>query len=173
MYFRVRSAPTCSCVGPDPEERCRAIQHLLRPQEVAHLVKWSHSHPRTRAASAAQVARWLRQRFACGLLRHFHDPPTCDRWCSPAQTLRQGGGDCDDLSILAAAILAQMQTPAVVVTGLLSCRNRLVGHAWVEGNDEGGWYLLEATTGKLFRRARPPTYLAQHFQGIGLCRSAA
>jgi len=45
-----------------------------------------------------------------------------------------------------------------VVVGRLCNRRGCEGHAWIEGTDEHGWFLLEATNGSLSRNALPNEY---------------
>lgn len=118
---------------------------------------------------AESVAAAIRRDLEHGALQYEADPPDCDRWCSPARTLARGKGDCDDLAILAASILRAGLTSAAVVTGHYCGRDGCIGHAWVEGADERGWFLLEATNGSLFRVARPETYQAQLILELGRC----
>lgn len=109
---------------------------------------------------AASVARWLEANFADGSLRYRADPKgPHDYWCSPAVTRLFGRGDCDDLAILTAAFLQAGGVHARVTTGLLVSHAERAGHAWVEGCDEHGAFLIEATSGKLVRTVRPSEYV--------------
>lgn len=168
------SCPACRCVSLTPLERCRAVQNLVRPDEVAHLVnvvprRWppsNHSLPRS-------VALWLQFKRLTGEVAYMPDPEWCDRWCSPAETLDRRGGDCDDLAILATSLLWAGGVAAGVVVGH-HCNDFVCdGHAWVEGHDERGWFLLEATTGTLVRKARPTAYTPHLWLQPGRCCMAA
>lgn len=174
MLFR-SVCPVCLCVKSLPAARCDAIQRLLNPVEVAHLVdheaaRWTWRLQGRTFTEA--VADWLRARRADKSLSWRPDPVDCDRWCSPRETLANRGGDCDDFAILAASLLLAGGVDAKVVTGN-HCQAQCGGHAWVEGYDERGWFLLEATNGVLHRRARPVEYHAELMLGVGLCHRAA
>ncbi len=150
---------TCLCVREKNEGRRRAVLTLVRPDQVRRLFRskfpWEPVTP-----APAMVASWLRRSFANGTLRYIPDPPDCDRWCSPAATLELGGGDCDDLAILGASMLvAAGELPAVVI-GRHCAGLTCAGHAWIEGRDARGGYLLEPTTGELHRGRRPLAYKA-------------
>ncbi len=131
----------------------------MRPWEVRHLVAhvprgmlpFGHSF-------VGSVAAWIQMQLQIGELAYFPDPPHYDRWCPPSKTLHVGGGDCDDFAILAVSILRAGGVEASVIAGKLHEGGRAGGHAWVEGYDERGWFLLEATQGVLVRGARPPAY---------------
>lgn len=49
---------------------------------------------------------------------------------------------------------------------------KCTGHAWVEGRDERGWFMIEATSGGLFRRCRPIDYVPQLYLAPGQCFGA-
>jgi hypothetical protein len=51
-----------------------------------------------------------------------------------------------------------MDVPMAVVVGRMCDRRGCAGHAWVEGHDEHGWFLLEATNGSLSRNTLPNDY---------------
>ena len=146
---------------------------LVRPEEVAHLVVPVPLPLVAVETQAIRVAAWMRSRFDDGTLDYIPDPPDCDRWCPPGVTLAQGGGDCDDLAILAVSLLAAGGIDADFVVGHYCSRFMCFGHAWVEGHDEQGWFLLEPTTGWLSRDARPAGYHASLLLRPGLCRIAA
>ena len=48
----------------------------------------------------------------------------------------------------------------------------LAGHAWCEGHDEHGWFLLESTNGTVIRGARPEDYRPTSFLQAGNCQWA-
>lgn len=133
-----------------------AARHLIRPHEVAHLIRtlerWELP---SRAPGAKQVSRHLRR--SAKRLRYIPDPER-DIWQSPAQTLARGGGDCEDLAILSVSLLRHVALCAHLVVGQVWQNRRWNGHAWVEGRDSQGWYLLEATNGDVVRGVRPGTY---------------
>jgi hypothetical protein len=145
---------------PSRQNQCGAARDLVRPDEVAHLVvdcllpqrRWS---PPRRLPRANYVALWLREQFRAGALRYIPDPtgPNRDYWCSPSATFARGGGDCDDLGIVACSMM-RVTSAAWLVVGTFNGE----GHLWVEGLDELGWFLIEATSGALYRGNRPAAY---------------
>lgn len=159
-------APSCLCVLPVPYAQQDAVQRLLRPHEVADLIGPPPTAPRTlwnrNDTFPSRVADFMRSHLRAGSLRYIPDPVDCDRWCAPAETRRRGGGDCDDLAIFVASLLhAGGDDTAHVVIGTVCSHAGCTGHAWVEGQDELGGYLLEATSGALHRTCRPHGYKAK------------
>lgn len=134
------------------EAQAAALRTLIRADEVVHLVEQLDE-----ADPAWSMGRWLRACRALGLLRYIPDPPAADVWRAPACTLSNGGGDCEDFAILAASVLRWLPHAELdVVVGLCD----LEPHAWLEGCDRGGWFLLETTRGELYHRP-PPRYEAR------------
>lgn len=164
----------CQCVHPVPYQQCMAINTLVRPEEVRHLFgQWPPEYLPFLQPGGDVVATWLRQQLDDYRLRYIPDPNNCDLWCRPATTLLRGGGDCDDLAILASSLLHRMRVPNDVVVGA-SCRIfDCNGHAWVEGHDSQGWFLIEATSGEIYRWFRPRGYFPALFLRPGQCRVAA
>jgi len=113
-------------------------------------------------------------RLAVGDLCYITDPRACDRWCAPAETLRRGGGDCDDFAILGVSLLRALGVPAFVIVGRTCDGSGCAWHAWVEGRDRRGRFHLEATSGALVRGPwRPAGYHADLVLGPGVCVRAA
>lgn len=145
----------CLQVSLVSADRCLALRRLIRPQEVAGYVQsWSGTRPGW-VGTANMGGRWLGRAFDERFLRYAPDLYGRDVWCSPAITVKRGGGDCDDLAILAASLLIAAGIDAGVAVGTICGVGGVCGgHAWVEGTDERGWFLLEATTGDVFRTAQ-------------------
>lgn len=162
--------PSCLYVRNVPASECRAALNLIRPGEVVHVAAWIDANSAPDRATADIVGDWLEANFDKGILRYVADPPVGDVWCSPGETLGRGGGDCDDLAILATSLLRQCDVDAQLVLGNVCDHQGCVGHAWVEGQDEEGWYLLEATNGALHRDVRPYGYHAQLVAFSESCR---
>jgi hypothetical protein len=143
-------------VRPRVDSFRRAIIATVRPHEARPIARGLMAVWRQTSASFGQVLSWwFRSQFAAGALRYIPDPVgPLDFWCSPETTLERGGGDCDDLAVMGASILPAAGWPGRIVVGTYGRQ----GHAWVEGFDERGWFLLEATTGGLFRHRRPVAY---------------
>lgn len=149
----------CRCVGPTFIDRCVAIRQFVQPDDVAHLIRWRRQTPFDwNQSRAGSISNWFQNQFSAGKLRYIADPIDCDQWGRPALTLARGGGDCDDLAILAASFCRAMDVPMAVIVGRLCNRGRCEGHAWVEGEDEHGWFLLEATNGTITRNTLPNDY---------------
>jgi|GEM_PF-2040990 len=148
----------CRPVQFDLADRCSAVRELLRPKEVLHL--WSSSDTRGPSAPIVdQVEQYFSSMFATRALQYVHDPMHVDCWCSPARTLDRGFGDCDDLAILAAAVLKAGGIDASVVIGNIG-GGTASNHAWVEGIDQfGRGFFYEATNPVLWYGARPLSYV--------------
>ncbi|KFA90878.1 hypothetical protein Q664_25765 [Archangium violaceum Cb vi76] len=145
---------------PSPHAQRQAIQRLIRPWEVAHLVRTVPlGYLPVNHSFTENVAGWFQE----GELQYIADPSgPFDYWCSPAVTLDRKGGDCDDLAIFGASFLRRGGVKASVVVGSLWSNGTWGGHAWVEGSDRFGWFLLEGTSGGLYRGQRPAWYVASH-----------
>jgi transglutaminase-like putative cysteine protease len=141
----------CVTFLPGLEAFAQVAPGLVRPWEVAHLIR-----PGRRADPRA-VGRWLRQERAAGRLRYLPDQTSPrDHWCSPAATITRGGGDCEDLALVALTLLAASGVEGWIVVGWREREGRAPeSHAWAEGD---GWH-LEATSGRV-SPARPPGYRA-------------
>lgn len=130
----------------------RAARELVRPSEVPQ--EW-----RQEATSFARLGGFVAESRRVGLLRFIPDPKgQLDRWCTPSATLARGGGDCDDLAILCVSALRSSGCRAWIIVGW---RGR-ESHAWVEGHDERGAWLLESTSGQVWmlEGKRPEPYRA-------------
>lgn len=138
-------------------EQVKDISHLLAPWvDAGH-------------AAGDVVASYVRNELVEQRLRYIADPDGCDLWGPPVATRMRRGGDCDDLSAFALSILSAMHTPASMIVGFLCREGRCEGHAWVEGRDRLGGFLLEATSGVLHRHARPSRYRAHYSLFPGQC----
>ncbi|MCA9680129.1 MAG: hypothetical protein H6708_27670 [Kofleriaceae bacterium] len=167
------ACPSCWCVEVTSEHRCNAIQDLVRPDDVIHLFRRPLRHPVIQHALANRVAGWMQRAFRRGALRYIPDPEGCDMWCPPALTLQRRGGDCDDLAILAASVVLAGGGDCDVIVGHFCDGRGCQGHAWVEGVDERGAFLLEATTGALYRDQVPAGYISHLILRPGVCAVAA
>jgi transglutaminase-like putative cysteine protease len=138
-------------VGPDIPSRQRALANLLRVAEVKHLFSPRRVGPHAPVTSLAEeIAAWMATRLRNSSLKYISDPATCDLWQSPARTLTRCGGDCEDLVILGLAMLHHQGVESYMVTGAFNSS----GHAWIEGRDNGGGFMIEATTGAMIRGNR-------------------
>jgi len=173
MFSLHPHCPKCFNFVPTAERQCQAIQTLIRPDEARALVPinprpfWVPVGYNAATAVGGIIKSWLAQ----GVLRYIPDPPFLDRWCTPMETVRRRGGDCDDFAILAASIFTAAEINNDVVTGHYCGTNGCNGHAWVEGHDEHGWFLLEAVYGDVYR-SRPRSYAPILQLRPGVCRRA-
>lgn len=157
-----------SVVPNDVQARSDAIRDWVQPSEVGGIVRAFA----LRRAGVDLVAQDLKQTFAAGTLRYFADPPFADVWRSPADTLQLGGGDCDDLGIFALSILLGLRINAYAAIGyFVDAFGNRQGHLWIEGQDERGFFLLEATSGDLLRR-RPRNYQVVQWAHPNWCEMA-
>jgi transglutaminase-like putative cysteine protease len=158
---------SCRCVPVTAHARCEAIQSLVRPWEVRHLI--ADLRP---FEAVGIVGRWLQQQFHDRTFRWVADPITCDRWCAPSETLTRGTGDCDDFAILVCSMLRACGIAAEVAVGHACGEDECTGHAWVEGHDAWGWFAIEATNGEVIRGVRPAKYHLALLLSPGSCRAA-
>jgi hypothetical protein len=148
-------------VALDFKKWFEAVQVLVRPHETTAIAAELGGFSRRAAVPFAPLfSAWMQEQFARERLRYLFDPNGQDLWWSPSATMHRQGGDCEDLSILACSVLLAAMRPSTLVFGLLNTGTQWMGHAWVEGCDEQGGFLLESTTGQMFRRSRPDTYRA-------------
>lgn len=148
LYLLFRSTPqpqSCATVFPSRARQRDAVHQFVRPQQVRHLINSRLCY------SADDIAFWFQQQFKLGNLRYLPDPAIRDIWCSPAETLRRKGGDCEDLSFLACSLFIAAGIPAAIALGELCDHRGCGGHAWVVGKDSRGWFMFEATSGELMR----------------------
>lgn len=162
MDFDFGGPGTCLCVGGSFQDRCNAIQVLVRPDEVQHIA----AHLRSLGGGFVEHAA----RYVMQTVQYEPDPERCDRWCSPARTLFTGRGDCDDFAVTLAAILIAGRVSASVVLGRTAGSSE--GHAWVEGYDEAGYLFAEPQSGEVLR-TRPGRYVAEHVLALGYCAPCA
>jgi transglutaminase-like putative cysteine protease len=160
---------TCRVVGSDPQERCDAVAELVDAEACRALaLRLRQQHPNlTNVGRAAWFARWARRR---GHLVYCDDPPGGDWWCGPESTWERGCGDCDDLAIFQLSLLHALGAKAWAVIGAARGDDGdFVGHMWVEGKDRRGFFLLEATSGSIYRY-RPDNYFPAEYVYRDSCR---
>lgn len=154
---------TWLCVGSTVASRCDAILTLIRPDEVRHLV------PAQRGPLFVEaVAEYVHAN-----VRFVDDPPLCDLWCSPARTLWRGQGDCDDHAVLSTSLIQAAAIRADVAVGRVWTGSEMAGHAWCEGVDARGWFLVEGTNGAVHRGRRPAGYELGYVLTENFCRRVA
>jgi hypothetical protein len=89
------------------------------------------------------------QRFLSEEVRYIRSARGFDEWLFPEETLARGGGDCEDLAFLLAALLEESgisRTCIRVALGRLVDHRSGEGgyHAWVVYQcEDGGWEILE------------------------------
>ncbi len=144
---------TCLIIEPTLGQFEEAAQDLIRTDEVRHLV-----HTPSKLTPQI-VGDWIARNRRVGDLRYLPDMTgKRDHWCSPEATLNKGGGDCEDLAILAVSLLRLGGLSAWVCVGWRQRNERRESHAWVEARTrDGSWRLIEATTGKVYDH-RPAGY---------------
>lgn len=142
--------PSCFVVPQSLMAQVGRAQQLIRPNEIQHLVVEASPCQALFGPLpplADRVSQFFKARFAYRVLRYERDPEGMDLWCSPAATLKRGGGDCDDLGLLAASLFYAAGLPVHVIIGTINNE----GHLWVEGKDEAGYFWFEATSGDVLR----------------------
>jgi hypothetical protein len=162
--------PGCLCVAPSPENWCDAVARVVLPQQVANVARFIPRWPQAGTRGLADnVSDFMRQWLQTGVLRYIADPKGCDLWGQPLATFMRRGGDCDDLAALGVSLLLYLGVDTDMMVGFACKGGKCDGHAWVEGHDERGWFLLEATSGALYRGERPAMYRAQYQLRPGRC----
>lgn len=148
--------------------RCAAIRQVIRPFDVAHFAGAAIAHAHARHAKEVEgIACYLRQ---LGLV-YIADPKHRDFWCPPLETIRRGGGDCDDFSVLAASMLRAAGYRADVVLGWWHQSKRSNYHAWVVGVAKCGRcrFVLEPQNGKVWWNEIPADRDAEFVLGPEQC----
>jgi hypothetical protein len=152
----------CECVFWTREAREEAVDRLVRPHEVAHIVETLRARMRLTGKfnPVSLTSGYMHRKFASEAFRRVPDPDACDRWCSPAATLRTGEGDCDDWGLVVVSLLLGLGVRSHVVIGAFDG----TPHLWVEGKTrEGRGFLLEATNGDLtWGVERPNSYKKEY-----------
>jgi transglutaminase-like putative cysteine protease len=160
MYFNT-SAPEVIRLLGDYLSQHNAVQQLVRPWEVQHLIirrAPTITERILKTTFAEKTAQWLTGKLTSGEFSYIADPNGfLDYWCAPAFTLRRNGGDCEDFTLLTVSMLAAGGVSANVAIGTAWNGSFFGGHAWVEGMDSKGFFLIEGTSGQLYRN-RPPQY---------------
>lgn len=140
----------CIPVPSSFHDRCAAIRQVIRPGDVIHYASAGLAHAHQRHANEVEaIACYLRHQLG---LVYIADPKHRDFWCPPLETIRRGGGDCDDFSILAASMLRAAGYRADVVLGWWRQSKRRGYHAWVAGVARCGRcrFVLEPQTGEIW-----------------------
>lgn len=105
------------------------------------------------AEQAAAVQRWVQSH-----IQFVRDVRGVETLTPPPWLLTTRAGDCDDQSMLVAALLESIGLPARLVAGGLSAQTFV--HVWTEVDIGGTWYALETTEPWPFgRRPKFPHYL--------------
>lgn len=152
---------SCITIQTTLKARCRAIPHLIHPHDVLAYARAGLMHAPGRHSNAVEA-------IACHLrslrLTYIPDRKGSDSWYIPLATLRRGGGDCDDHSILAASFLRAVGARADVILGWLRKPGRRGYHAWVAGVAPCGRcrFVLEPQNGRIWWNETPPDRDAEY-----------
>lgn len=149
-------------INGSAESQAFAVQYLVRPNEVEQFITRTPSSyaPRSSRPFAEQVADWLRSKLSSRELSYQRDPGgPLDYWSAPSHTLTWRGGDCEDLTLLGVSMLLAGGVSAHVAVGNLWDGSSFGGHAWIEGQDGRGFFLIESTTGDMWRYGRPSSHI--------------
>lgn len=125
-----------------------AVRTLLAPEEIRAAARALTA--RSSTFGREHPLRTLKALFQSGRLRYRADDSfrgtSRAPWYRPAATLQRGGGDCEDLAILLAAMLNAHGWDASVVIGSMWQGGTWGGHAWVAvRNRRGEAVYFEAT----------------------------
>lgn len=155
--------PSSFCVPATVSSQLKAVRRLVSPAGLSKLAA-SMAVQTGSIGVADPVAAWMRGLFYAGTIRYINDPQVCgvrdaDLWRSPANTLANGGGDCEDLAILGASALMAFRVSDVwIVVGDVPAGR----HAWIEGADGISGFLLDGTSQVLVRQQRPAGYRPEY-----------
>lgn len=142
------------CVTWTLADQCTAVRQYVRSGDVSPWVRVQQGESgSSRIAvgsgssrtAVGSVARYMRNALTSGRLRYIKDPEGCDLWMPPWETFGRGGGDCDDLAIITARLCDMCGLRWMIVVGTVYPHSSKDGHAWVEGEDDDGFFLIEAT----------------------------
>src|SRR5262249_15989271 len=135
----------------------RALDQLTVGLDAASRARFSSRAPGSLDYRARKIAEHV------GALAYRAEGRGVDQWLFPAETLAAGGGDCEDLSFLLAAMLeAAGISPYCIRVALGSIvvhgeDERRWDHAWVVYQSEiGVWSILEPIRGGARDRASKP-----------------
>jgi hypothetical protein len=122
----------------------RALSHMVEKLSAADARRFFARQPGSFDYRARVV-----QEFLSGEVAHKPSARRFDEWLFPEETLARGGGDCEDLAFLLAALLEESgisRTCIRVALGRLVDHKSGEGgyHAWVVYQcEDGGWQILE------------------------------
>jgi transglutaminase-like putative cysteine protease len=116
----------------DPELRALA-------EKIVHSV-FKHDY----LSEYAAILNWIRRN-----IRYIRDPLTIEQVKTPRVIVETEAGDCDDLSTLAAAMVASIGGKVRFVAGTFA-RNGPLSHVWLEAYDPAAkvWVILDTVPGR-------------------------
>ncbi len=124
--------------------------------------------PAVRDAGTFDMRAWRIWDYVARSVEYITDKKACgleDFWLFPEETLMLRKGDCEDSSILLAALMLASgisEHCVRVILGKVVSADGSYGHAWVAYQGEDGrWYLLESTLDSVPSRLVPADSLAQ------------
>lgn len=92
-------------------------------------------------------------------IRFMKDPVNKEKLYPPAELLKIGAGDCDDISMLIAALLLAIGIPTRLVTVSASDADpQQFSHVYVEAQIDGQWIPMDAARPEAKFGAEPPMY---------------
>jgi transglutaminase-like putative cysteine protease len=104
--------------------------------------------PRDYASEYAAVLNWVRRN-----IRYVRDPVTVEQVQTPRATLEVRSGDCDDASVLIAAMVGHLGGRTRFSAGAFKrapSGRPVLAHVWVEALDpvSGAWVVLDPVPGR-------------------------
>jgi len=136
------------------------LRHALH-QMIGRLTAEDARRFFTRQPGAFDFRAQVIQEFLSAEVRYIRSARGFDEWLFPEETLARGGGDCEDLAFLLAALLEES---GISRTCIRVAMGRLIDHpsgkggyhAWVVYQcEDGGWQILEpASLNRSGRAAR-------------------
>jgi len=94
---------------------------------------------------------------ACGL-NYILEEGDNNYWKTPEETLRDGGGDCEDMSLYLMDLIRDERPSARIILGYLDLRDKTTAHAWIELKIEGDVYVVDPTMKRVIKREKLSHY---------------
>lgn len=149
-----RARPYIDLPPPTPEETLLWMSRLaLRAQSSLEIRELAASivqeiWPKDYVSEYTAILNWVRRN-----IRYVRDPVTMEQVQSPSATLAMRSGDCDDMSVLIAALVGHVGGQSRFAAGGF---NRgpdgrvVLSHVWTEALDpaSGKWIVLDPVPGR-------------------------
>ena len=110
-------------------------------QKAIDILLQSRVHPKDYLGEIKALFKWVQQN-----IRYTRDPYRVEALHSARRMLALRAGDCDDMTILLAAMLESIGHPTrLIIIGPTQFQPNLFSHIYLEANLRGRWISLDAT----------------------------